>query len=422
MKRSVKYIIVLTISLLVVNENVFAQDNIQAPINDYLKIAAENNPGLKSAFNQYLAALERMPQARALPDPTIMFSLFISPVETRLGAQRAGISLSQAFPWFGQLKSQEMAAAQTAQAQFETFEEMRNELFFKVRSTYYDLYVLEATIAITGENIRLLQSFRELANVKLESAKGSAVDLLRVEMDLADLENQLKYLEDSRLPFQAEFKELLNTENTINIQLPDTLATLVLEKGKNESLDSINLHNPGLRKFDFQINALESEIDVARKMGLPSFSLGMSYTIVTKRTDMDVPDNGKDMLTFPQVGVRIPIYRKKYQAMISERQFLKTSVSDQKENRINQLAVQLDKTWRDYLDAERRVGLYLNLTRLANQVLNILVTQYTSAGSDFEELLRMERQLLRYELELEKARADQNTAVAYIYYLTGKHF
>ena len=137
---------------------------------------------------------------------------------------------------------------------------------------------------------------------------------------------------------------------------------------------------------------------------------------------MDLPENGKDILIFPQVGVRIPIYRKKYQAMINERQFLKTSISNQKINKTNQLELQLDKAWRDYLDAERRVSLYANLTGLANQVLNILVTQYSSGGSDFEELLRMERQLLRYQLELEKARADQNTAVSYIYYLTGKHF
>jgi len=32
----------------------------------------------------------------------------------------------------------------------------------------------------------------------------------------------------------------------------------------------------------------------------------------------------------------------------------------------------------------------------------------------------MDRKLLKYELELEKARADQNTTVAYINFLMGK--
>jgi outer membrane protein TolC len=155
-------------------------------------------------------------------------------------------------------------------------------------------------------------------------------------------------------------------------------------------------------------------------MGLPSFSLGIAYTNVSPRSDMTMPDNGKDALIFPQVGVRIPLYRNKYQSMLKEKEILKTSISNRKENKENELATTLESVWRDYSNAVRRVALYQRLIRLANQSLDILVSQYSTAGSAFEEILRMDRQLLRYELELEKARADQNTFVAHINYLTGK--
>ncbi|WP_339790063.1 TolC family protein [uncultured Imperialibacter sp.] len=405
--------------LLLAVTGVRAQETLD-PVNEYLKIAAQNNPELMSIFNQYLATLERMPQARALPDPTAMFNIFASPVETRVGAQKAGISLSQAFPWFGQLKSQENVVAQLAKARYEAFEETKNRLFFNVRSEYFDLYVLEAAIRITEENINILESYQELANVRLEAAKGSAVDLLRVEMDLDELNNQLLYLKDTRLPIQARFNELLNTETPMAIQVPDTLATIAFKEGKNTLLDSIIAQNPVLKGLDYEILSLEAEQDVARKMGLPSFSLGFAYTNISPRTDVNMPDNGKDALIFPQVGVRIPIYRNKYQSMLKEKELLSTSVSNRKENKVNQLETDLAKGWRDYSDAVRRVSLYKRLVRYADQSRDILIAQYTTAGSDFEEVLRMERQLLRYELELEKARADQNTFVAYINYLTGK--
>ena len=396
-----------------------AQEN-QDPLDDYLEMAAKNNPELKSIFNSYLALLERMPQARALPDPTVMFSIFASPVETRVGAQNAGISLSQAFPWFGQLKSQEQAVAMLAKARYEAFEDAKNRLFFDIRSTYFDLYVLEAAIDITDENVRLLESFRELANVRLESNKGSAVDLLRVEMDLDELNNQLLYLEDSRIPIQARFNELLNEEIPVSIVVPDTLRTIAFIEGKNTLLDSILVQNPVLKGLDYELSALDYEIDVAQKMGLPSFSIGFSYTSISPRTDMDIPDNGKDALIFPQVGVRVPINRGKYRSMIKEKELLKSSVNYRKEDKENKLETILEQSWRDYADAQRRVGLYHRLIAYATQSLDILVAQYTAAGVDFEEVLRMERQLLRYELELEKARADQNTYVAYINYITGK--
>ncbi|MEP0987067.1 TolC family protein [Ekhidna sp.] len=421
MKTKIKINIIMLLWLLIPIGNTMAQtQQLEEPLQGYLKIAAENNPELKSIFNSYLATLERMPQARALPDPTVMFNIFTSPVETRVGAQNAGISLSQAFPWFGQLKSQEQVVAMLAKARFEAFEDAKNSIFFDVRSTYYDLYVLEAAIAITEENVRLLESFRELANVRLESNTGSAVDLLRVEMDLDELNNQLLYLEDSRIPIQAKFNELLNEETPIRIEVPDTLETILIDEGRNVLLDSIITHNPTLRGFEFEMSALDAEIDVAQKMGLPSFNLGLSYTSISPRTDMDVPDNGKDALIFPQVGVRIPLNRNKYRSMIKEKELLKTSVNYRKEDKENELETVLERTWRDYADAQRRVALYNRLIAYATQSLDILVAQYTTAGADFEEVLRMERQLLRYELELEKARADQNTFVAYINYITGK--
>ena len=46
--------------------------------------------------------------------------------------------------------------------------------------------------------------------------------------------------------------------------------------------------------------------------------------------------------------------------------------------------------------------------------MNILQTEYETSGKNFEELLRMELQLLKYKLELEKARSDKDAAIAFI--------
>ena len=74
-----------------------------SPLDEYLVQAAENNPGLKAKFAAYQAALEQVPQIGSLPDPQVMFGYFIRPMETRVGPQRARISASQMFPWFGTL-------------------------------------------------------------------------------------------------------------------------------------------------------------------------------------------------------------------------------------------------------------------------------------------------------------------------------
>ena len=82
--------------------------NAQQVLDRYLVEAAKNNPGLKGKFNEYMAALEKVPQAGALPDPQIAFGYFIQPVETRVGPQQARFFVVQMFPWFGTLMPKKM--------------------------------------------------------------------------------------------------------------------------------------------------------------------------------------------------------------------------------------------------------------------------------------------------------------------------
>ncbi|MCH7657863.1 MAG: TolC family protein [Bacteroidetes bacterium] len=393
----------------------------QVQLENYLKTAAENNPHLKSLFKQYMAALEKVPQVGTLPDPQLAFGYFVQPVETRLGAQQATISGSQMFPWFGTLSAQERVATERAKARFKAFEDAKYKLFFDVKSTYFNLYVLEEAIRITDETLDLLSSFKNLATIKFEAGKKDGmIDVLRVEMDIEELKEQLAYLIDTELPLVAQFEQLLNTKLEQEVTFPDVLWLDNVNIDKKAIYDSIIAQNPILQKLEHEALSWNEQIDVARRLGMPSFVIGMSYINISERTDIELPDNGKDAIMLPQVGIKIPLYRNKYNAMINEASLQKEAVQFEKENTSNVLETYFEKGYRDYLDGIRRVKLYLQLLTFANQALDILITDYTSAGKDFEEVLRMEKKVLKYELELEKARADQNTAVAYINYLMGK--
>ena len=67
-----------------------------------------------------------------------------------------------------------------------------------------------------------------------------------------------------------------------------------------------------------------------------------------------------------------------------------------------------------YRDAERKVTLYIELQNQAQQTLDLLTTAYMTAIGDYEEVLRMQQQLLEYQLQLDQAKAMQNTAIAYL--------
>lgn len=400
------------------------EEPVEQYLDQYLVLAAENNPHLKALFNEYLAALEEVKQEGALPDPQLSFAYFIQPVETRVGPQRATASFSQMFPWFGTLDAQERVAAERARIKLHLFHVGKMELYRDIRITYNDLFYLQKAIEVTEENLRLLESFKGIAEVYFESGKSGFSSVLQVQMEEEELQSRLEYLRDSRVPLVTEFEQLLNTDLQEPLSFPDSLREEQLVLEKNEIFDTILARSPHIVHLMHEAKVHEYETDVAKKMGLPSVSLGMSYTNIAPRTDlepgMDLPDNGQDAFLFPQVGLRLPIYRKKYKAMQKEAVLQQEAVEFRKENLENELLTELEQLYRDYLDAQRKVVLYQRLSTIAGQSLELLQTELTTGQNNFFEIIRMERQQLNYRLELERARTEKNNNVYRINYLMGE--
>ncbi|PCH98370.1 MAG: hypothetical protein COB85_01700 [Bacteroidetes bacterium] len=393
----------------------------QTELQGYLKAAGENNLGLKSLFSDYNAALERVPQVGALPDPNLSFGYFILPVETRVGPQQAKFGINQMFPWFGTLNAQKDVAIQLAKVKYEAFEEAKSKLFFEVKSTYFNIYFIQKGISITRENLSILKTFQQLALIKIETGKSSVVDEMRVEMEINDLENQLNYLIDSKWVLEVKFNKLLNTSTANAVLIPDVLRTDSLLYPKDALIDSISRQNHLIKQLDFKIASWEYQQKVAKKRGMPQFSIGVDYTVVGKSDNPNLEgENGRDALLLPEVGITIPLYRKKYKAMINESMLKMESVQFGRKEKQNQLTVLFENGYKDYSDAGRRISLYEKQTALADKSLGILLTSYSGNGENFEEVLRMERKVLKYTLELDRARADKNASVAFINYLLGK--
>jgi len=289
-------------------------------------------------------------------------------------------------------------------------------------ASYYNLYLTERSIDITRENVEILNTLRKLALNRLETGTASAVDVLRVEIEISDLENQLVDLMELKISQQVEFNNLLNVDPEREVLLPDELSIPDVAFESIAIRDSIRQGNHAIKRLDFLEQALLKQEDVAGKSGMPSFSVGIDY-IMIGRSEGPLPGSytsGRDAIIFPKIGVSIPIYRKKYKSMVREAVYMQDAVASQREEKLNRLGTLQAKTGREYRDAGRRLPLYRLQAERAEKVIKLLETEYATMGTNFEEILRMERQLLRFRLETEKARADKNAAFAFVNFLLGK--
>lgn len=388
----------------------------QNTLADYLETAAKNNPELASKFSEYNASLQVISQVKALPDPQISFGYFIMPVETRTGPQQAKISANQFFPWFGTLKAKENAAIQAAKAKYEAFEQSKSTLFLMVRTSYYTLYYIHKSINITEENLIILRSFKKLAAIKVEIGKASATDELRIDMEIAELENKLALLKDSFYTEKVRFNKLLNAEKESSIIISE-IKDDVFKIDTQAVLDSIFANNHDLKTIEFNMKSLDYLKTAAEKDGKPKFSIGADYTFIG--TDGNSLA-GTDAFFAPKIGLSIPINRKKYKAKVLEVQFKQDALNMKKENTENLLETVLEIIFKDFTDADRRRKLYENQSNIAKKTMRLLENEYAVSSVGFEEILRMERKVLNYNLAVEKAKSDREKEKANIYYLIGK--
>lgn len=404
-------IIIISI-FIALSGSLFAQDI----LNQYLEIAAKNNPALKSKFNAYNASLEKVPQVGALPDPQLTFGYFIMPVETKNGPQQAKISFTQMFPWFGSLNSRKNVFISAAKSKYEEFEDAKSNLFFEVKSTYYDLYFIKKGIDITLENMQILEAFKRLALIKIESGNASGVDELRVELELNDLENNLALLKDKWFVNSVKFSNLLNVNNTANIEIPEALWTDDINFSRQAIIDSLTMNNHQIKSLEFLKESFVFNEQQGRKQGSPNIILGVDYTAIGY-TGIS-PEAGKDALMV-KVGITIPLYRKKYSSMIKEAVIQQQVAEYKKIDKVNVLETLFEKVYSEYTDANRRIILFQKQSEIAKRAIKLLENEYANSGRNFEEVLRMEKSELKYTLELEKAKADKQASIAFVNYLMG---
>ncbi|MDR9416778.1 MAG: TolC family protein [Gracilimonas sp.] len=161
---------------------------------------------------------------------------------------------------------------------------------------------------------------------------------------------------------------------------------------------------------------------LASKDGKPSFGVGLDYIFTGERSGIaNLADNGKDAI-MARASFKIPLFRNKYNAKVKQAELNIQSVQSQVTDKENKLETDLASSLRDFYDAHRRYQLYdQKQIQRVNQALNIMTQNYATDSSNFEEILRMQRKLLGYQLSRIQALVDIKVSFAYIDYLTGKH-
>ncbi len=410
--KTIKYIFLFCIILVFRFEPLNAQS-----LDSLLQLVVENNTQLKSIELEYESVMEKKNQVNQLPNPQLGVGVPALRPETRLGPQMMMVSASQIFPWFGTLKSKEEVVISMSKAKYEQIAIVKLDLFYQVKSAYYQLYFLDQKQSVLRSNIKLYESLEAISLANVESGQATLSDVLRVQTKLQSLRQQLLMIDNQKFVFESKINELTKQPTSTKIELVDSLVLPVLEYDLASFKNKIENNHPLITQVNYQIEQSNNSIAVNSNMNKPTLGLGLDYSFVGQRTDANPMNNGRDILV-PKVMLSIPIYRKSYQAKIEEEKLIQQSLEVKKETITDKMISLLINYKADYDNGLLENSLYQNQSSTMQMAYDVLLSEYSSSGKGFEELLMVQNQLLDFDLGIYKAELKANIAQANIERIT----
>ncbi len=384
-----------------------------------LEYAVNNNAGLKAAHAKWREAVERIPEARGLPDPRLSYGYFVRSVETRVGPQRHKLGVAQTLPWFGKRRLRGEIAGSGAQALFEAAAAEKWKLFHRVRHTWHELAYLRRAIEITENNLRLLQDLEAVAQTKVQGGGGLS-GVAAAQLELGRLEDRKQTLLDLRRPLTARFNAALGRSVDSEAPWPGSDDVSAREVDEARLFEWLAEFNPELRGLEQETVSRRKRVELARKNKRPDLTLGVDYTQTDRRGLAGLGDDGKDPL-MAMISINVPLWRKKEEAAIRAAEARRGAVEAARADRERLLKADLTLALHRFRDAERKMDLYRDtLAPLAEQSLSVAQQSWEAGRAEFLNVIDAERQLLEFRLLLARARADREQCLSEIEMLVGR--
>ena len=353
-------------------------------LSNYLTFAMLNQPKVEASFYDWAASIERITQARSLPDPQFTFQLDIQNIVSSIMPGLMG-----SIPLPDKLRVGAQIASAESQARYFAFESAVLESALDVKRAYYQLYFLAEKIRVSQKTLNLLSELEKLARAQNEVGKVTLQDVLRAQIEQDQLNTEIINLEDSRNPLLAQFKAALGLgPDDPTPPMPGRFESTPLDLSADKLFETALAQNTRLKAMEADVRAAEASIILARRARLPDFSLGLMADVKMNPT-----------LYRPLGSVSLPIWRDKIAAQIAEAQANKRSAEARLSDEQIALAVGFAERFYFYRETTRNLELLNNqLLPKARQSLEVAQSGYLGGQIDFFNLTDTERTLLGFEL------------------------
>jgi len=385
---------------------------------DSILHAVSRHPSVKMKSAEVEAARRRISMRSTLMDPMLMIGVQNLPTnsfrfdEEMMTSKMVGVS--QILPFFGKLSTEESIARQEVGTLQENTAEEENRLRRDIRLAFFDIAHLEKSVETNRQHIKTLNELIDLSEHSLAVAKGTQHDVLALKLEKAQTESTIA---DQESMINMRLADLSGASNlTINAVSYDENSQLTPFPYSIGLLDSLaSVFRPALLAMYSQTEQSAFEIERARLMKYPDFSLGLIYM----QRDAIGGMKQSDMMT-AQLSFNLPIFSRKLGDAVAEQEAMRTA----RQEETSAMKLEIHAMLGSLLG---RVGglrkeyqiLSSEILPLSDQSLATSRANYQNNKVELGEVLRTELAILHQLHQKYQLQAEYDKTIAQIEYLIG---
>jgi outer membrane protein TolC len=419
----IRLFIVIFITYIGIHGRVLAANEyLVTALDDLVATALVNNPDLKAAELRFQIYENKIFQAGSLSDPSLSFAFSNYPVDSFAGNEFAMtgkiIKLSQAIPFPGKLAAQKETAAQQARWYEGQFEDSKLQLTRQVKETFYSYYYYSKAVAITENNIKLLDDFTLLTEKNYEVGKGLQQDVLKAHMEKSKLMDRLYTYRQQQASTEKELERLLNAPFRVSLATLPAFEITPVAQSLEQLHQSPETERPMYSAYQALVKSYESRKKLARLNYKPDFKLGAAYNF----REPNWADDGTDFAGI-EFSINLPIFTKKRDAAVAEADAGTRMALKQYDDFRNKVRFNIEDSYNRLNKNRSQAILYKSgIIPQARQAFESALTNYQVGKVGFLVLLDSLKTVFDYELEYYRVLSEGERNVARLEAETGLLF
>lgn len=245
-------------------------------LDELIAIMRANNPQIKQAQQNYIAARAVVPQVLAFNNPLV--GLIENPIPgspVNLGKSTGfSYTITQSFPFPGKKGLAGDIAEYQADFTKTQIDSLYLQLLMQLKANFYQMLVLKRQSEINRENIQRLEQIKQTAKVRYANNAAAFVDFLNAQVAQSSAENDQFALQRQIDTVRQTLNTVIGRDPSTPLEIKGALPDQKAPKRPVSELEELALrNNPSVKASGFQVNAANKGVDLARKQYLPDFQV-----------------------------------------------------------------------------------------------------------------------------------------------------